>query len=79
MVTTRNKRLAHIDQFYELEDFPGLDWAARSCYIYREWLLMLLNEASEPNSDPNKEPHSGPEMIELFVRQIGEICPGEVT
>lgn len=79
MVNARNKRLAHIDRFYEMKDFPGLDWAARSCYIYREWLLLLLNEVTEPNSDPQKEPHSGPEMIALFQRQIAEICPDAVT
>jgi len=79
MVDTRNKRLAHIDAVYDLGDFPGLDWAARSCFLYREWLLMLLNEASEPNEDPTKEPHTGPEMLELFKRQIREVCPGEAT
>lgn len=76
MVQTRNKRLAHIDRFHDLGEFPGLDWAARSCYLYREWLLKLLDEATEPNADAENEPHSGREIMEIFKRHISEVCPG---
>jgi hypothetical protein len=42
LTTTRNTRIAHLNIDQKLESLPNITWALHSAYIYREWLIQVL-------------------------------------
>lgn len=74
MVDFRNNRLAHFNLNVVREDFPNFNWAMNSAYLYRKWLLSLLMEYKKAGLNIKTTETNGEMMLEMFRKQIAEIC-----
>ena len=74
MVDFRNTRLAHFNHAVVRERIPDITWALHSAFIYREWLLSLLRAHQSAGRKISITKTTGEEMMEIFKRQIAEIC-----
>lgn len=74
LVSVRNDLLAHFDHESKMGQLSNLTWAMHSAYLYRSWLISLLNEYCSRGCNIKVTSELGPEILDIFQRQISEVC-----
>ena len=74
LVDLRNNRIAHFDWKVAQNNLPNLTWAMHSAYLYRDWLLQLLQAYRDSGIALSIADMSSRAMLEMFKTQIAEIC-----
>ena len=76
LVDLRNNRIAHFNWKVVRSSLPNLTWAMHSAYLYREWLLQLLQAYRDGGVAVSITQTTSKAMVEGFKAQISEICLG---
>lgn len=74
MTQMRNKRLAHLDHGFSMQDYPNITNALHSACCYRTWLRSLIEERQKFGESIAFDGPSNDEMVELFRSQIEAVC-----
>ncbi len=74
LTDVRNKRLAHFNIYYDISELPNITWALQSAYLYREWLIAILQTYQTLGVQIKLSDTTGKEVLEIFESQIAEIC-----
>jgi len=76
MTATRNTRVAHFNIEQELESLPNITWALHSAYIYREWLMQVLEMQSRYGSTRSVTEQSTKWVLDHFYNEISDAYNG---
>lgn len=76
MTTTRNTRIAHLNVDQKLELLPNMTWTFHSAYIYREWLIQVLEMKKRYGSTRGITEQTSQQVQEHFYNEINNDYKG---
>lgn len=70
MVDTRNVRIAHLNVAKPIKQLPNLTIAMHCCYLYRDWLMELLQLKQNDGLPVKVSQQRAKDAVKIYSQQI---------